>query len=386
MIIQKADRLGEVSAYYFSTKLQQIRQMEFQGVQVINLGIGNPDLPPAPEVIQELQLVAQSSDVHGYQSYRGLPELREAIGQFYTEKFHVKLDAENEILPLIGSKEGIFHISMAFLNPGDTVMLPNPGYPAYTAVSKLFDANLDYYELKDTVGWRINFDQLSKKDLSKVKLFWTNYLHMPTGTNADLEEFQRLVELAQKHKFLIVNDNPYSLILNRELKSILQVAGAREVALELNSISKAHNMAGWRVGWVAGAADYLNTILQVKSNMDSGMFKGIQKAAITALNLGDSWYNSLNSKYMERRVYAIRIAQALKCTFQESQSGMFLWAKIPDEIHSAQVLCEQLLESCHVFITPGFIFGSQGERYIRISLCNSVKKFQEALQLIQQKF
>ena len=386
MIIQKADRLGEVSAYYFSTKLQQIRQMELQGVQVINLGIGNPDLPPAPEVIQELQHVAQAPDVHGYQSYKGLPELREAISQFYAEKFHVNLDAESEILPLIGSKEGIFHISMAFLNPGDTVMLPNPGYPAYTAVSKLFDANLDYYELQGTEGWRINFDQLNKKDLSKVKIFWTNYLHMPTGTNANPEEFQKLIALAQKYKFLIVNDNPYSLILNQELKSILQVEGAKEVALELNSMSKAHNMAGWRVGWVTGAADYLNTILQIKSNVDSGMFTGVQKAAVVALNLNETWYKSLNSKYMERRAFAIKIAQVLNCTFQENQAGMFLWAKIPDDVQSAQVFSEQLLESCHVFITPGFIFGSQGKRYLRISLCNSVEKFQEALHNIQQKF
>ena len=360
--------------------------MELQGFQVINLGIGNPDLPPAPDVIQELQHVAQESNVHGYQPYRGVPELREAISKFYVEKFHVNLNAESEVLPLIGSKEGIFHVSMAFLNPGDTVMLPNPGYPAYTAVSKLFDANLDYYELKDTEEWRINFDQLSKKDLSKVKIFWTNYLHMPTGTNADLEEFQKLITLARKYKFLIVNDNPYSLILNQELKSILQVEGAKQVALELNSISKAHNMAGWRVGWVAGAEDYLNTILQVKSNVDSGIFKGIQKAAVTALNLKDSWYKSLNDRYMRRRACAVEIAEILNCTFQENQTGMFLWAKIPDDVQSAQVFSEQLLEACQVFITPGFIFGSQGERYIRISLCNSIEKFQEALQNIQQKF
>lgn len=359
--------------------------MQLQGLEVINLGIGSPDLPPPPDVLQELQISAQKPDAHGYQSYRGLPELSQAISRFYKNTFGVRLNPETEILPLIGSKEGIFHISMAFLNPGDTVLVPNPGYPAYTAVSNMLQAQIEYYDLREETHWRIDFDQLLQKDLQRVKILWTNYLHMPTGTDANSEEFDKLIALAHKYRFLIVNDNPYSLILNDNPKSILETQGALEVALELNSLSKSHNMAGWRIGWLTGKQEYIDTVLQVKSNMDSGMFKALQKAAITALDAPLTWYQELNQVYEQRRKIAENLIQSLGCTFDNHQKGLFLWAKIPDDVQDVGDFCDRILNQYHVFITPGFIFGSQGNRYLRVSLCSPVEIFEKALSRILQK-
>ncbi len=382
MIIKEARKLNDVKEYYFSKKLQQIVEMNKSGAEIINLGIGSPDLPPSAETIETLYKSALNENNHGYQSYKGLPQLREAISQWLKNTYNINIDYNTEILPLIGSKEGIMHISMSFLNPGDEVLVPNPGYPTYSSVSKLTGAKIRYYDLEESKNWAIDIDKLSSQDLSKVKIMWINYPNMPTGAKADIKLFERLIRIAKKEKFLIVNDNPYSLILNDKPESILSIDGAKDVALELNSLSKSHNMAGWRIGWVSGSKDYINTILKFKSNMDSGMFKPIQEAAIQALQNNNDWHKEQNKKYALRRSYVHQIFDILNCKYNENQAGMFVWAKVPDSIIDTEKFVENILQKAKVFITPGFIFGSNGQRYIRISLCSNVPTLKKAKEKI----
>ncbi|MEM1325482.1 MAG: aminotransferase class I/II-fold pyridoxal phosphate-dependent enzyme [Bacteroidota bacterium] len=383
-MIQIASRLGEVKEYYFSTKLKQIRQMNEAGKDVLNLGIGSPDLPPAPEVIAELQEQSSRDDVHAYQSYNGLPELRVAFAKWYARHFQVALDAETEVLPLIGSKEGIMHISMTYLEAGDEVLIPNPGYPAYQAVTKLTGATSVPYDLTAENGWLPDLTALVERDLSKVKIMWINYPHMPSGTKASLSFFKELIVFAKTHQILLVNDNPYSFILNTEQISLLEVEGAKEVALELNSLSKSHNMAGWRVGMLAGKEEYLSTIIRFKSNMDSGMYKPVQLAAVKALGLPKSWYHELNDTYRERREKIFELLDLLDCQYDRNQVGLFVWAKIPNAYKDSYQLADEILHNANVFITPGGIFGTNGEQYVRVSLCGSLEKFETAIQRIQQ--
>lgn len=378
-IIPPADRLGQVKEYYFSRKLREIAHMRARGAKVLNLGIGSPDLPPHPAVIDQLHQTSALMDHHGYQSYQGLPALRDAFADWYERFFKVSLHAQTEVLPLIGSKEGIMHISMAFLNPGDEVLVPNPGYPTYRSATELAGGQTRAYELSEESGWFPDLDTLAKQDLSQVKLMWVNYPHMPTGTPARYDFFVRLVEFAQKHEILLINDNPYAFILNEEPLSLLSVPGAREVALELNSLSKAHNMAGWRVGALIGAADYLQIVLRFKSNMDSGMFKPLQLAAVTALQLPSSWYQAQNDIYARRKEKAVELLRLLGCSPKEGQVGMFVWARVPAGVVDAYAISDQVLEQKHVFLTPGGIFGSAGEQYLRISLCSPVEVLQEAI-------
>jgi aspartate/methionine/tyrosine aminotransferase len=382
-MIQTASRLGDVKEYYFSTKLREIRQMNAAGKQVLNLGIGSPNLPPAPEVVAELQQQSSREEVHAYQSYNGLPELREAFADWYARHFQVDLDAETEVLPLIGSKEGIMHVSMTYLEAGDQVLVPNPGYPAYQAVTKLTGATSVLYDLNAANDWLPDLETLEQRDLSKVKLMWLNYPHMPSGATASLAFFERLVAFAKKHQILLVNDNPYSFILNDEQISLLQVKGAKEVALELNSLSKSHNMAGWRVGMLAGNKDYLSTILRFKSNMDSGMFKPVQLAAAKALQLPKSWYDELNEIYTARREKVFELLDLLDCPYDKNQVGLFVWAKIPSQYQDCYELTDKVLYDANVFITPGGIFGTNGEQYVRVSLCGSLSDYETAIQRIQ---
>jgi len=383
-MIPAANRIKQVEEYYFSKKLAEVRSLDIPEFPVINLGIGSPDLMPAQLVLDALNLSAQKSTHHGYQNYKGIPQFREAIAAFNKRMYGTELNAETEILPLIGSKEGIMHISMAFINEGDEVLIPNPGYPTYSAVAKLVGAKLRTYDLKEELNWQIDIEALRKSDLSKVKLMWINYPHMPTGTVAAKEELKQLIDLARGHEFLLVNDNPYSLILNDQPSSILSIEGANEVALELNSLSKSHNMAGWRLGWVAGRKEYIDTVLRVKSNMDSGMFLPIQHAAIEALQNGKEWFQEINAVYAKRKEAAQQILSVLNCSFSDHQSGLFVWAKVPAAIVDVEKWIDEILYNAKVFITPGFIFGSNGERFIRISLCATVEKLEEALQRIQR--
>ncbi len=377
-MIQPAKRLDTVQEYYFSKKLREVRELAAAGKPIINMGIGSPDLLPPTNVINAIQESFGDSTAHKYQSYQGLPELRNAISKFYNEKFGVASNPENEILPLMGSKEGIMHISMAFLNEGDKVLIPNPGYPTYTSVTKLVGATPLFYNLSDTTNWQPNFEELEKLDLENVKIMWVNYPHMPTGTNATLETFEKLVAFGKKHQILIVNDNPYSFILNDNPISILQVDGAKEIALELNSLSKTFNMAGWRVGMVLGNANFINQILKVKSNMDSGMFYGIQKGAIEALHLSDEWFLSQNKIYEERRNLIFQLADKLNCTYNKNSTGLFVWAKIPEGKKSEET-ADEILYGKDIFITPGTVFGSQGEGYIRFSLCITKEVIKEVI-------
>ncbi|WP_370398418.1 pyridoxal phosphate-dependent aminotransferase [Tenacibaculum dicentrarchi] len=377
-MIQPAKRLDTVQEYYFSKKLREVRELAAAGKPIINMGIGSPDLLPPTNVINAIQESFEDATAHKYQSYQGLPELRNAISKFYNEKFRVASNPENEILPLMGSKEGIMHISMAFLNEGDKVLIPNPGYPTYTSVTKLVGATPLFYNLSDTTNWQPNFEELEKLDLENVKIMWVNYPHMPTGTNSTLETFEKLVAFGKKHQILIVNDNPYSFILNDNPISILQVAGAKEIALELNSLSKTFNMAGWRVGMVLGNANFINQILKVKSNMDSGMFYGIQKGAIEALHLSDEWFLSQNKIYEERRNLIFQLADKLNCTYNKNSTGLFVWAKIP-EGKTSEETADEILYGKDIFITPGTVFGSQGEGYIRFSLCITKEVIKEAI-------
>ncbi|MFZ2286086.1 MAG: aminotransferase class I/II-fold pyridoxal phosphate-dependent enzyme [Bacteroidales bacterium] len=381
-MIKAAERTGLVNEYYFSTKLAGIARMRQQGADVISLGIGSPDIPPAEDVIVELARSAAGSQNHGYQSYRGIPALRIAFAVWYMKYFKVTLDPETEILPLIGSKEGIMHISMAFLDPGDEVLVPDPGYPAYSAATKLAGGIVRVYDLKEENGWLPDPETIEASGVEKVKIMWINYPHMPTGARATSEIFQRLVNFARRHSILLCNDNPYSFILNNDHLSLLSVTGARDVALELNSLSKSHNMAGWRIGMVAGSNGFINDVLKVKSNMDSGMFQPLQAAASTALSAPDEWYSQLNEVYRRRRNIAGGIMNALSCTFDPAQAGLFLWGRIPADCSDSVALTEELLHRYHVFITPGSVFGDNGKRFIRISLCATEELLEKALKRI----
>ena len=381
-MIQTANRLNSVEEYYFSRKLKEVRQIISEGKPVINMGIGSPDLAPDQSVIKAIQNALSDEKAHEYQSYQGLPELRKGISDFYKNQYKVDLDFNTEVLPLMGSKEGIMHISLAFLNEGDEVLIPNPGYPTYASVTELVQAKAIYYDLKEQNHWFPDFEALEKQDLSKVKLMWVSYPHMPTGANGTLELFQKLISFGKKHNILIVNDNPYSFVLNEKPISILQIEGAKDTALELNSLSKTFNMAGWRVGMVLGNATLLDAILKVKSNMDSGMFYGIQKGAIEALKLGNEWFEKQNEIYNQRRNLLFELAEKLQCTFDRNSVGLFVWAKLPKNSSSSEIFIDKLLQEQYLFITPGTIFGSNGEGYIRFSLCVTEDKIREAINRI----
>ena len=383
--IQPADRLSLVSEYYFSRKLKEVAQMNAEGMDIISLAIGSPGMPPSEKTIETLCEVASRPDTHGYQPTMGTPELRNAMADFYKRWYGVDLNPANEILPLIGSKEGILHVTLAFVNPGEEVLVPNPGYPTYTSLSKILGAKIVNYDLMEDNGWQPDFEQLEKMDLSKVKLMWTNYPNMPTGGNARMETYERLVDFARKHNIVVVNDNPYSFILNEKPMSLLQVEGAKDCCIEFNSLSKSHNMPGWRVGMCISNPTFISWILKVKSNIDSGTFRGIQLAAAEALKNDVEWHCEANiNTYARRRKYAEQIMDVLGCKYDPNQVGMFLWGRIPDSYSNCEELTERVLHEARVFITPGFIFGSKGERYIRISLCAKEEKIQAALERIEK--
>jgi LL-diaminopimelate aminotransferase len=379
MKIEVAHRLDGIGEYYFSQKLRQIEEMNKAGAAVINLGIGSPDLPPQKEVIETLQSEAAKPNTHAYQNYKGVPALREAIAAWYHKWYGVTLNAATEVLPLIGSKEGIMHICMTYLNAGDEALIPNPGYPTYRSAVKLAGGNCLEYALKEENDWQPDFEALEKSDLSKVKLMWVNYPHMPTGQLPTKELFEKLVAFGTKHNILICHDNPYSFILNNHPQSLLSVAGAKEVIIELNSLSKSHNMAGWRVGMLCGAKERIEEVLRFKSNMDSGMFLPVQMAAAKALSLGEDWHQSLNEKYTQRREKVFAFLDLIKCEYSATQVGLFVWAKIPGQYKDSFQLSDEILEKTNVFITPGGIFGSEGNKYIRVSLCSTVEKLEEAI-------
>lgn len=385
MIIKTSDRLVDKKAYYFATKLKEIAAMNAEGMDIINLGIGSPDMLPPEEVLNKLKEGSSEPDANRYQSYHGLNVLRSAFSTFYQKHFNTKVNSDSEVLPLMGSKEGIMHISMAFLNPGDKVLVPNPGYPAYGSCTDLAGAETILYELTESNDWLPDLDALSDSDLSAVKIMWLNYPHMPTGAKASLEFFKRIIAFAHQHKILICHDNPYAFILNDEPLSIFQAEGAKEVCLELTSLSKCFNMAGWRVGAVIAKAEYLETILKFKSQMDSGMFKPIQEAAAIALNSDASWFSQLNERYKARRLIAYKIMDSLRCKYQKDGAGLFVWAKVPDSVKDVEEFINVLLDTAQVFITPGSIFGSAGARYIRISLCSEAAQLEMALARIQNR-
>lgn len=374
-----ANRLNTVEEYYFSRKLREVRQMISEGKPVINMGIGSPDLAPPKTAIEAMKKAMDDDKAHEYQSYQGLPELRKGIADFYKTQFDVSLDINSEILPLMGSKEGIMHISLAFLNEGDEVLIPNPGYPTYSSVTNLVGAKSIFYDLLEENNWQPNLELLEKQDLSKVKLMWINYPNMPTGVNGNLELFQKLIAFAKKHQIVLVNDNPYSFVLNENPMSIFQVEGARDNALELNSLSKTFNMSGWRIGMVSGKSEFIDAILKVKSNMDSGMFYGIQKGAIEALKCGNEWFDAQSEIYERRRNLIFELAEKLNCKFERNSVGMFVWAKLPAGINSSEEFIDSILIEKNIFITPGTIFGSNGEGYIRFSLCITEEKIREAI-------
>lgn len=383
--IVPAERISNVQEYYFSVKLKEIAQMNANGENVINLGIGSPDLPPAESVVGALKQCAENKAAHGYQPYVGIPQLREAFAGWYKRWYNVELNPTNEVLPLMGSKEGIMHISMAFVNSGDGVLVPNPGYPTYSSVSRLVGANLINYSLKEENNWQPDFEQLEAQhnageiDLGKVKLMWCNYPNMPTGANASVELFEKLVEFGKKWGIIICHDNPYSFILNNKPLSILSIPGAKEICIELNSMSKSHNMPGWRIGMAASNKQFIEWILRVKSNMDSGMFRALQMAAVEALNLPDEWYANMNRTYAARKALAEAIMKKVGATVQPGQVGLFLWGKVEGK---GVEICDKVLYNAKVFITPGIIFGSNGENYIRISLCANEETLKEALERI----
>lgn len=383
--IKPAERLSLVSEYYFSRKLKEVAQMNAEGKDIISLAIGSPDMPPSKQTIQTLCEVASRPDTHGYQPTMGTPELRKAMADFYKRWYGVDLNPATEIQPLIGSKEGILHVTLAFVNPGEEVLVPNPGYPTYTSLSKILGAKVVNYDLMEDNGWQPDFEQLEKMDLSRVKLMWTNYPNMPTGGNARMETYERLVDFARKHNIVVVNDNPYSFILNDKPMSLLQVEGAKDCCIEFNSMSKSHNMPGWRVGMCATNPTFISWILKIKSNIDSGTFRGIQLAAAAALSNDEEWHHEANIEtYSRRRKYAEQIMDALGCKYDPNQVGMFLWGRIPDNYSNCEELTERVLHEARVFITPGFIFGSKGERYVRISLCAKEEKIQAALERIRK--
>lgn len=383
--IQPAERLSLVSEYYFSRKLKEVAQMNAEGKDVISLAIGSPDMPPSEKTIQTLCDVASRPDAHGYQPTVGTPELRQAMANFYRRWYGVELNPANEIQPLIGSKEGILHVTLAFVNPGEEVLVPNPGYPTYTSLSKILGAKVVNYDLLEDNGWQPDFEGLEKMDLSKVKLMWTNYPNMPTGGNARMETYEKLVDFARRHNIVVVNDNPYSFILNEKPMSLLQVEGAKDCCIEFNSMSKSHNMPGWRVGMCATNPTFISWILKIKSNIDSGTFRGIQLAAAAAYDNDAEWHHEANVEtYGRRRRYAEQIMDILGCKYDPQQVGMFLWGRIPDSYATCEELTERVLHEARVFITPGFIFGSRGERYIRISLCAKETVFEKALSRIKE--
>ena len=382
-----AERLSLVQEYYFSRKLKEVAQMNAEGKDIISLAIGSPDMPPSEQTINKLCEVAHQPNAHGYQPTMGTPELREAMAGFYQRWYNVSLDPKTEILPLIGSKEGILHVTLAFVNPGDEVLVPNPGYPTYTSLSKILGAKIVNYNLLEDNGWQPDFEALEQMDLSKVKLMWTNYPNMPTGGNARMETYERLVKFAKEHGIVVVNDNPYSFILNEKPISLLQVPGAKDCCIEFNSMSKTHNMPGWRVGMCLTNAQFIQWIMKIKSNIDSGTFRGIQLAAAEALQNDKAWHREFNIEtYSRRRRYAEQIMDVLGCTYDPNQVGMFLWGKIPEQYADVEDLTEKVLHEARVFITPGFIFGSNGQRYIRISLCAKEDKIQQALDRIRNIF
>ena len=382
MNITVSERLNGIGEYYFSQKLREIDELNKQGKNVINLGIGSPDLPPHPDVIKVLQEEAAKPNTHAYQNYKGSPVLRTAIAGFYKTWYGVDLNADTEVLPLIGSKEGIMHICMTYLNKGDEVLIPNPGYPTYSSAVKLAGGRCVEFDLKEENNWEPDFDALEKTDLSRVKLMWINYPEMPTGRQASVELFEKIIAFGEKHNILICHDNPYSFILNEQPISLLSVEGAKEVAIELNSLSKASNMAGWRVGMLAGAKERIDEVLRFKSNMDSGMFLPVQLAAAKALSLDKEWYQELNIVYAERRKYVFQLLKKLNCSFDESQAGLFVWAKIPGEYKDGYELSDDILYNKNVFLTPGGIFGNNGNGYIRVSLCAKKEVLKEALERI----
>lgn len=384
-MIQPAERLSLVQEYYFSRKLKEVAKMNAEGKDIISLAIGSPDMPPSKSTIDTLCEVAKDPNAHGYQITMGTPELREAMSGFYKRWFDVELDPAREVLPLIGSKEGILHVTLAFVNPGEEVLVPNPGYPTYTSLSKILGAKVVNYDLQEDNNWQPDFEALEKMDLAKVKLMWVNYPNMPTGARAQMETYEKLVAFAKKHNIVVVNDNPYSFILNNERLSILQVPGAKDCCIEFNSMSKSHNMPGWRVGMCLANADFISWILKIKSNIDSGTFRGIQLAAAEAMRNEEEWHQMANIQtYASRRKIAEQIMDVLNCKYDKDSVGMFLWGKIPAEYSNCEELTEKVLHEARVFITPGFIFGSKGERYIRISLCAKDEKMQEALERIKK--
>ena len=379
-----ARRLNTVQEYYFSKKLREVAAMVEEGKPVINMGIGSPDLPAHPKVVAALKESFDHPKVHQYQSYQGLPELRQAIADFYEKYYSVAVDPNSEIMPLMGSKEGIMHISMAFLNPGDKVLIPNPGYPTYQSVTRLVEAEPVFYDLKADHQWQPDMEALDQIDLSAVKLMWVNYPHMPTGANAQRDTFEKLIPWAKEKGILLVNDNPYSFVLTDHPQSMMSVPGAKEVGMELNSLSKSFNMAGWRVGMVLGNQENINAVLKVKSNMDSGMFFGIQRGAIAALQAEESWFKKLNEVYTQRRKLIFKLATLLKTDFDINTSGLFVWAKYRDTSKSSVQFIEEILQKHHIFITPGSIFGSQGEGYIRFSLCVEAQQISKAIKRISK--
>ncbi len=382
--IVPAERVGAIKEYYFSRKLRELAKLNAEGADIISLGIGGPDRAPAGDVIATMQTEVAKEGNHSYQSHNGLPELRKAFAGWYARKYGVELNPDNEIQPLIGSKEGILHLSLTFLNPGDGVLVPDPGYPTYSSVSRLVGAEIYTYDLTEEGGWLPDFEAIEKLPLDRIKLMWVNYPHMPTGRQATRETFERLIDFGRRHGIVIAHDNPYSFILNREPQSILQVPGAKDVAIEMNSLSKSHNMAGWRVAMAASNPTFISWLLKVKSNIDSGQFKPVMLAAAKALEAGDDWYDELYDVYAERRKIAEDIMNELGCSFDPAQRGMFLWGRIPDNAPSGEWLADELFYKAKVFITPGFIFGRNGDRYIRISLCAKPEKLREALERIRR--
>lgn len=384
--ISPASRVDAIEEYYFSRKLKEVAALNAAGADIISLGIGGPDRMPHADVVETLAAEASKDGNHSYQPYTGIPALRKAYADWYGRYYGVELNPDNEVLPLIGSKEGVLHISLAFLNPGDGVLVPNPGYPTYSSVSKLVGARIMSYDLDENNGWQPDFDALEKMDLSGVKLMWVNYPNMPTGARATKELYAKLVDFGRRHNIVIVNDNPYSFILNDNPKSMLSIPGAKDIVIEMNSLSKSHNMAGWRLGMAASNPTFINWVLKVKSNIDSGQFKPVMLAAVKALSLGDDWYAEVNRVYAERRKVAEEIMDALGCSFDPSQQGLFLWGRVPEDAASAEAVADKVLDEARVFITPGFIFGSKGERYVRISLCTPVERMKEALERIRKVF
>jgi aspartate/methionine/tyrosine aminotransferase len=386
MQIDVAKRLQHTEEYYFSKKLREIDELNKQGARVINLGIGSPDLPPHPEVIETLNTNAQLPNVHGYQNYKGAPALRQAVADWYQRYYNATFNPNTEILPLIGSKEGIVHICMTYLQEGDQALIPNPGYPAYAAAVRLSGAEAITYNLTQEKNWLIDLNELKKQDLSKVKLMWINYPHMPTGASAPDAFYQELIQFAKEYNILICHDNPYSFILTDTPRSIMSIPGAKDVAIELNSLSKSSNMAGWRIGVLVGAEERINQVLRFKSNMDSGMFLPVQLAAAKALQLDASWYADLNKIYAERRQQVYEIIDLLDCSYQKDQVGLFVWARIPEKYKDGYALSDAVLDKSRVFITPGGIFGDKGDQYIRISLCATVEVLKESIQRIKDNF